>query len=204
MVVKSPISGGRFASPLRSSADGRAFNDHCPSTHGHPFSVMPGLCGASVLRCSGGTFSKANRLTATLFRAKAFENVPPSHLRPALPCHFERSRVISSARTFQPLASNRLTFKSLHNPGWKVPRKNRAPSRLGFVNFLHSIIYKTGAGRWRVASSNKFTPKECKACFKRIECHISYPHKDTSFHFGWTLANRPANIGVSICRFVMH
>ena len=34
VVVKSPISGGRFASPLRSSADGRAFDGHCPSTCG--------------------------------------------------------------------------------------------------------------------------------------------------------------------------
>ena len=45
-----------------------------PSSHGSVRGICPPV--------SGGTFSKANRLTATLFRAKAFENAPPSHLRP--------------------------------------------------------------------------------------------------------------------------
>ena len=53
VAVKSPISGGRFASPLRSSADGRAFDGYCPSTCGQRQRAVRSFAieGQLVRRC---------------------------------------------------------------------------------------------------------------------------------------------------------
>ena len=45
VAVKSPISGGCFASPPSVLADGRAFDSHRPSTCGHTLLVMPDPIG---------------------------------------------------------------------------------------------------------------------------------------------------------------
>ncbi len=60
----------------------------------------------------------------------------PLTFRAFLPLSFRaQSRNLSPAGTFQPPCSNRLILKRLQNISWKVPGKNRPPSRLGFANY---------------------------------------------------------------------
>ena len=59
----------------------------------------------------------------------------PLTFRAFLPLSFRaQSRNLSPAGTFQPPCSNRFILKRLQNISWKVPGKNRPPSRLVFIN----------------------------------------------------------------------